>query len=302
MGELNKLKCQDVNLLLEVFIKNYKNNPNKLIFIKNITDDKELFTSENLEIKNKLNLFSESFFDALLKYMEFIKYSQSDINILKNNEIKNHICSRNLLIGKKFFQIRKNILEIGEKSMLILDLQNVSHYTKHIQNLQQEATKDVLTGLINRRAFIAKFYIERNIHERYKKPMSFVLLDIDKFKNVNDKFGHDFGDEVLKAFAKVVLHSIRDSEILARIGGEEFVVLLPLTNSKTALNVARRIRENVEVYMKNFHNKVSITSSFGVSSHDFRESTIDFEVIYKKADNALYLAKDKGRNRVEFFK
>ena len=160
--------------------------------------------------------------------------------------------------------------------------------------------KDQLTGIPNRRSFDNRLDLEWNRAAREKAPISILIIDVDKFKNYNDTFGHQQGDVALQTVAKSIKQSIKRSiDFVARWGGEEFVVLLPVTDSGGALKVAEKIRvaiENVIIPCDDEKGK-KITISIGASSNiPLKDDTIsDF---ISKADNALYKAKEFGRNRV----
>lgn len=157
------------------------------------------------------------------------------------------------------------------------------------------ANTDPLTGLYNRRHFyeiVNKFY-EMSIREN--RAANVLMFDIDKFKNVNDTYGHDVGDEILKDFAKTILKNIRKGDIFSRFGGEEFTLFLPNTNKENALLLAEKLRYSIDDLrsVQNIHFTVSI----GVS-----EFFGDIDTTIKEADTALYKAKESGRNRVESYK
>ena len=152
---------------------------------------------------------------------------------------------------------------------------------------------DPLTGLINRRAFLERCTQERSRVERNPGPLSLALLDLDRFKEVNDKFGHPAGDQALREFAKALVRTMRSTDALARTGGEEFAILMPQTDGKSAMEIAERIRAEVATITL---PKGRLTTSIGVAVSDGVET---FESWYRRADQALYRAKNGGRNRVE---
>ncbi len=165
--------------------------------------------------------------------------------------------------------------------------------------LQKIATTDYLTGLCNRRQFMRLAAIELGRQRRYSKGgLSLIMLDIDYFKQVNDTHGHDMGDLVLKHFAQTGEKCIREVDIFARIGGEEFAILLPDTDSIGALVTAQRFRQAIETsYILQDKEKISITASLGVTQWD--TGIKDIGEMLKQADQALFSAKQNGRNRVE---
>jgi diguanylate cyclase (GGDEF)-like protein len=163
--------------------------------------------------------------------------------------------------------------------------------------LELLATIDGLTSLFNRRHFDTLARVEWGRFQRYGRPLSLLVLDIDKFKSINDRFGHDAGDLILKAIADDCSSMRRETDIVARLGGEEFVLLLPETNESAAGLVAERLRKQVENHSGAFpNNGTRISASIGIAGATLGMSS--FEVLLKRADEALYDAKRRGRNRV----
>lgn len=154
---------------------------------------------------------------------------------------------------------------------------------------------DPLTGISNRRAFQRALKREISFAKRHELPLSFVMIDIDYFKRINDTYGHKVGDYVLKKFAMIIESSIRQEDIFARFGGEEFILLLPNTKIDSAFEVSERIRQKIEkTQFKGIKEK--ITASFGITELLKTDEAMD---ALKRADDALYEAKKKGRNRCE---
>lgn len=168
-----------------------------------------------------------------------------------------------------------------------------------MQTTWQQAITDELTSLYNYRYFVS--ILEREVYEaeRYNKPLTILILDLDDFKVVNDTFGHPIGDQLLKSVAKIISTSVRKSDIVARYGGEEFGVILPETDKEGGLPVANKIRESIrEVYLdlKNFKKTFSLTASIGVAS--FPDDAYDWKKLIVEADKALYIAKEKGKDMI----
>jgi len=165
--------------------------------------------------------------------------------------------------------------------------------------LQARAFEDPLTGLKNRR-FLDQYLTEQlAIAERYQRPLSILMADIDLFKKVNDDYGHDVGDLVLKEVARTILLTARNSDLVARYGGEEFVLVLPDTESQDAVALAERFRQaiaSMQVIHSDYGKAIHITISIGVAS--FPNDGHSLESLYKLSDSALYLAKHRGRNQV----
>lgn len=164
---------------------------------------------------------------------------------------------------------------------------------------ERDSLIDVLTGLPNRRSFFNQLNKEVSRADRSSREFSVMILDVDHFKSVNDTYGHDTGDEVLRHIAQAMLRGMRSSDVVARYGGEEFVVLMPETPLHQSLQVAEKIRRIVSaaaVACPTTRKQISPTISAGVAT--FPADGMDANEILKKADNALYEAKQNGRNRV----
>ena len=168
------------------------------------------------------------------------------------------------------------------------------NHARLFAQVQQQALTDVLTGCHNRRAFEGQ--LERDLHmaSRLGQPLSLILLDIDKFKAVNDSYGHDTGDMVLRLLAKTLREELRRVDTAARIGGEEFALILPQSDMFGAVAVAERLRLRLEKL--NIPKVGHITASFGVSVFPFHGA--QRAQLLGLADRALYLAKQTGRNRI----
>ncbi len=163
--------------------------------------------------------------------------------------------------------------------------------------VQRLAVTDPLTDLYNRRELFELGEREVRRSKRLKRGLSLILLDLDDFKLVNDRFGHDVGDRVLVHLAGVLQKSIREIDTLARYGGEEFVILLPETNIKSATIIAERIRKVVnETFVLVGDYQVKVTASIGVTC--INAETMDLTEMISVADSAMYTAKNSGRNRV----
>lgn len=167
------------------------------------------------------------------------------------------------------------------------------------EQLSLLATTDSMTGLFNRRYFMELSQREIERSRRYKTPFSLIMFDADRFKSVNDTYGHDVGDLVLKAIAETVKGSIRDVDVLGRIGGEEFAVGLPEAGVDVGKQVAEKIRNAVESTSVELPDgrTLGFTVSLGVA--EYADASGSLEDLIKMADNALYQAKRNGRNRVE---
>lgn len=167
------------------------------------------------------------------------------------------------------------------------------------QQLREKANTDYLTNLNTRRHFMDLAELELNRLARYDSPLSFMVLDIDFFKRINDVYGHQSGDIVIMQFAEVCQSILRSADIMGRVGGEEFAVMLPETSIDQAKEVAERLREAVEnmrLVLEDHALPIKVTVSIGLVSFTSKDKTL--EGLLKLADQALYQAKNSGRNRV----
>jgi diguanylate cyclase (GGDEF)-like protein len=169
------------------------------------------------------------------------------------------------------------------------------------RKLVEAALREPLTGLYNRRHFQERFAAEVAVAHRHSRPLSLLMIDVDHFKRVNDRYGHLAGDEVLKTVARALAQGIRIEDILARFGGEEFVVLAREAAAPEAMAVAERLRQLVEVAQTRWESGhdvpvgIGVTVSVGVAQLAPGETERD---LFENADNACYRAKKSGRNRV----
>ncbi len=161
--------------------------------------------------------------------------------------------------------------------------------------LETQATTDALTGIYNRIKLNRSLTMEIARSERYQSPLSLIIFDIDHFKKVNDTYGHSAGDNVLKCLAKLIETNIRETDIFARWGGEEFLILAPGLSMVEAVKFADKLRNKIEEF--DFKNPQKITSSFGVASYKKGDSSTP---LINRADAALYRAKESGRNQVQY--
>ncbi|WP_417915933.1 diguanylate cyclase [Candidatus Electronema sp. JC] len=203
-----------------------------------------------------------------------------------------------ILLGKVLFfmeiyrqqqQLRETISELEHAKQLVLEQNRL---------LERMATHDELTGLCNRRKLAEVMKREAERSRRYGTELSLLMLDLDHFKKVNDTYGHDFGDFVIKEFAARILAGIRRSDFSFRFGGEEFIVLLPQTGLSGALTAAEKIRALcAEQPFAGLQISIGMTVSIGIASYQDHKPQQPDDLICC-ADRALYLAKESGRNRV----
>lgn len=166
-------------------------------------------------------------------------------------------------------------------------------------SLREQAIRDPLTGLFNRRYMLEALDQAHSRAERMKSDIAIMMIDLDHFKMFNDNFGHDAGDHVLKSVAQILKDSIRQEDIACRFGGEEFCIVCPSTNAEQAQHIADRIRKAISVQELTM-NKMAlgkVTTSIGIAVFPDHAETMEYTI--KAADEALYLAKQNGRDRIE---
>jgi diguanylate cyclase (GGDEF)-like protein len=181
----------------------------------------------------------------------------------------------------------------GKHSGFIVVSRDITERKTWEQQLEMLSITDHLTKAFNRGRYMTALEAEILRTRRYLSPFSVVMLDIDHFKKINDNFGHDVGDRVLISITELLKDGIRDTDLLARWGGEEFIFLLTHTAGPVATGVAERIRRSIEIF--NFETVGVVTASFGVTESRLGEGS---DTLLKRTDEALYRAKHQGRNCV----
>ncbi len=262
-------KITFINSFGEMFFKYKKGELIGKNIMETIVPKKEI-TGRNLEklMKN------------IVKNPEKFVYNENE-NITKDGE-RVWIYWTN----KPIFDENKNLVEILS---IGTDITERKSFEKRLEKL---ATTDLLTGLYNRRKFEESLIREIEEAKRYGKTFSIILLDIDFFKEINDTYGHQVGDYILQTIAKLIKKLLRRTDIVARWGGEEFVIILPNGKMKGAFQLAERIRKTVE--STKFPIEKKCTVSLGVTEYQPNDTP---HSLLKRADLALYAAKQNGRNR-----
>ncbi len=189
--------------------------------------------------------------------------------------------------------------------VILLLMAVVAYFSASIVTLKRKilyyknmSLTDELTNIMNRRAIIQKAKSDLSLVHRSKQPYSIAVCDLDHFKDINDRYGHNIGDKILKQTAHILHNSIREYDAVGRIGGEEFVILMPNTTTNDALILLNRVKTNLAT--ANIMKAGSVTISIGVT--EVLPTDMKFSSMYKRADRALYDAKKNGRNRVEVVK
>lgn len=194
---------------------------------------------------------------------------------------------------------------LGACFVLVVNLLSLetARNVKRLRAFEQESITDPLTGIYNRRYLERRLVDEIARSSRYGMPLSVLLVDIDHFKRVNDIYGHQVGDLVLEGMAQLIATTLRTTDIVARYGGEEILIIAPSTPVKTAANLAERLRKVVEdasfevpVELNRDISALGVTVSIGVAC--FSQHTKDMQDLIQDVDKAMYRAKKEGRNRV----
>ncbi|MBM4055701.1 MAG: GGDEF domain-containing protein [Planctomycetes bacterium] len=172
-----------------------------------------------------------------------------------------------------------------------------SEYAELMQKLREDSFRDPLTGIFNRRFMWDWLLLQLKRNEREKKPLACMMLDLDHFKRINDTYGHEKGDEVLKSFVEVTRRCLRNSDVFVRYGGEEFVAFLPDNELLQGIHTAQRVRESIAASGLASFKPGEITCSIGVSSWNY-DNPCTGEDLLRNADKHLYKAKNNGRNQV----
>ena len=252
--------------------------------------DYEHFTSEHKSVCE--------FFEKVDDHPEYILANidrKEWVRYLVDNQNEHDLKVLFLIDGKKrVFKPVAKVIKINNELIYLVIFNEITRFIDEQKRLKNLANTDPLTKLLNRRRFDELISIEYGYALEHGTSLSIIFLDIDHFKKVNDNYGHSSGDEVLKELAKIVQHAVRDTDIVARWGGEEFTIILPSTTKDSAYNIAEKIRKSIEKHI--FLDVFNVTASFGIAQLECDEN---IEKLIKRADDALFLAKEGGRNRTE---
>jgi diguanylate cyclase (GGDEF)-like protein len=246
-------------------------------FCKNYNCICDLFVEENGYLSKKIN------------NNDWIKYVFNNPNI--EHKVK-------ILLNDKiyYFSVRVSKLNNENNKLCTVVLSDITQTEVYQKKLEKLSITDALTNIGNREFFNQNIKKEIKRAKRYKTPLSLLMFDLDFFKKVNDTYGHDVGDIVLKEISKEVKSLLRNIDLFCRYGGEEFMVIMPETSLDKAIILAQRIRKSIEKL--EIHPVKQITISIGVTELK-EDDTI--ETFIKRVDNALYKSKENGRNRVTSF-
>ena len=282
LSKLELLQYSNENMLLYGTIKKILDSQNNLLVVTNdntIEYANEKFL-EYFSIKDIEDIKERKLYDFDLISMD-VKSFEELYEYTKDQEQK-------VMIGKETFLVKATLLE---KRYKLFTLTNITQLNKVNQLLQGKVDFDPLTGIYR------KQYFDERLKNEFKKNNNFALavIDIDNFKNVNDTYGHLAGDKVLKEFVQIIKNNLRKEDMIARWGGEEFLVFLNCDDKETILQKFEHMRQLIDGHT--FTTIDRLTASFGLTLSR-NGDTVD--TIYKRADEALYQAKKLGKNRVVY--
>lgn len=267
----------------------------QLVEIKSFIEKTQVDSEESVSRSVNLQESVDSSVDAIHEKVHLADNLDSlkqDIAIHLSN-IRKNVEDNSVAVKEKEFRSDKDFSSIvAELNRSQSELSEIKVQLKTTKSL---LLRDSLTGLYNRTAYEDRVKIEFSRSRRVEKPLCLAMWDIDKFKTINDNYGHDVGDRVLKAFSEIIQKRIRKTDMFARIGGEEFVLLMPDTSIDLAMKLNNELRENFSKCKFHYNDiDFSVTSSVGLSEYCCDDASS--EMILKEADSALYLSKKSGRN------
>ena len=230
------------------------------------------------------------------EHAELLSRNEANSILRDLNSMNGTYCNGKKCSEKKLED--NDIIEIGKVMLKYIAPNSLEHL--YLQEISNRATRDGLTGLFNREVFNA--FLERNLSRcrSLKEPLALAMMDLDHFKKINDGWGHQAGDFVLREFSNLIKGKVRATDLLARYGGEEFGLIMPHTKTDETRSLVERIRTIVADHSFRYQEELlSITVSIGISN--LEKGVKDSETMIRHADKALYEAKDKGRNRTVCF-
>jgi len=293
--------------------KQLKENPD-IILTPAFAEDLRILTNKRIkldkdELKKKLRDLDQIAERLSVKIIRMLQKTAGSSEEIKNiaDELRNWRHE-----GEGFESIKEKLLAIAISLDKELDefseemkkedeeieqlKQKIKQLEKKVKKLSREVKTDFLTNIANKKAIMEELKKQESSYKRYGTIYSIVFFDIDHFKNINDTYGHDAGDVILKTLGLLFRRYARDVDLIGRFGGEEFVAILPNTDKEGAYKFAEKLRQIVEKTKFMYKNtRINVTVSGGVASRDEVNSK---EELLKKADERLYLAKRNGRNKV----
>ncbi len=245
--------------------------------------------------EQKQQLHFSSYFTTPQKREELIEQTKQN-KFVDNFEVELNV--QNADHHTVWITLSARVFEMDGELFLYINFTNITDHKQTEQELFTQASTDALTGLYNRRQFLTLTDQALALSQRESTPFSVLMIDIDHFKNINDTYGHDVGDKVLQNLATAMKNTLRKSDIVARWGGEEFIVFLYNTPPEKAFIPADKLRDVVQnLNLIIAGQAISFTISIGISN----SQTLEIGVLQKEADIALYHSKEKGRNQVTLY-
>ncbi|MCX6078264.1 MAG: sensor domain-containing diguanylate cyclase [Chloroflexi bacterium] len=241
-------------------------------------------------------LLSKTIFEINTLPIDQIKFEMSRA---EQGKTKFFVFPHRLASGDvRLVEVHSSPLNIREKRVLFSIVHDITERKRLEEQLQLKATTDELTGIYNRHHFMESATQELNRALRHNHPLTVAMIDLDHFKQINDRYGHVAGDQALIVFSQIIQKEIRNIDVFARYGGDEFVLLFPETNAEQARDVIERVRLALTAQPIELVGKMlSLTLSSGIASLTYENETLD--ALLSHADQVLYRAKEAGRNRVE---
>ena len=288
------LKRKEVQIDIEHFIKIRKDIDKRIISDKTaklallINNMDEFVNSAVSKSGNSAKTLTQ--ISNELKTIEFEDMDHDLFNVLKNKMIKINSSIYNEV------STLSNQLKDEQREVAILK-KKINTLEESLKDTKKEVAIDFLTGLLTRREFDKELDKFNSEYEHSNKDFTILFLDIDHFKSINDTYGHDAGDSVLKIFAKILQNKVRAGDIVARYGGEEFVILIPNHNKKRITDITDNIQKTMKMNKFIYESvKIKVTFSAGVTIRSLYKSSSE---MVKEADKLLYKAKSLGRDRIE---
>ncbi len=294
--------------------KQLKTDPN-IILTPAFSEDLRFLTDKRIkldkeELKRKLKDLDQIAERLSIKILKILNKSGDSSNEIKNIKIELQSWRRNE--EENFESIKEKLLNIAtsldkeiddfvfemkkEDEEIVKLKAKINSLEKKVKKLSKEVKTDFLMNIANKKAIEEELQKQENVYKRYKTNYSVVFFDIDHFKNINDTYGHDAGDVILKSLGLLFRRYARDIDMIGRFGGEEFVAILPNTDKKGAYKFAEKLREIISKTKFMYKNtRINVRVSAGIAN---RKEVNSSKEVLKKADERLYLAKKNGRNRV----
>lgn len=272
--------------------------------INNVDDYFKNYLKQNLDDENFVNGLKalKQNWDAtktLITRYRTLKDFETKAKLIENSEhcwnLANHTVGLAQYSSETKHKLFNKIYYILIFDFILIMCVVVIIYSIFQLKIEKQAKIDPLTKVYNRNVFYDEIKIEIQSSIRHNNPLSIIILDIDFFKKINDTYGHDEGDKVLKEFAQTIKSNIRIDDILCRFGGEEFIIIAPFTDMENGIKFAEKLRIVISNY--HFTNIGQVTASLGITTLQNGDSTAK---LIKRADEALYLSKSSGRNKVSF--